>query len=431
MNQLLILRHTRRLAVLLAAIAAHGLNGLVAAESEVLVSTPSPPIERGFRFLVVSEDGKPVDGIPFKYSFFVTEKKPEGALADKMIADKLILSTNGGIIEVPKHHFHDFFAKVKDSELASSPDWTQDRKSRDQIYNWRTKNAANPYDTTLGAAKPGFDAVFQVQSKKGLPSILRYEFRHHQVPCDGTPAPLNIVGGYPHMLKTQPQMWLDLNSVPPEEKDVIITIQRPDQELLPENSEKRPIAKPGRVPWIIEGKTLRFAHFAPDTDLSTDYRVRTWTQRIEVQPSEPDGVIISGPSVFIIDDAQSVRLWAMLPGKKPIVFPLECTIMPSPHSWRVKRLVYAVNFEVIFPLSPGERFHNDVRMPHWQELGRIKSPLDHAEQLTTIRTAAIAVPFPPDLTTVPLLRYDTKPSPLPGDEWYKGPTPVLLTPIKP
>ena len=421
MNPLFTLRPVRYLSSLLVILGALGLHGLVAADSETPVPPASAPIERGFRFLVVSEDGKPVDGIPLRYGFSIRKRLPDGKLIEPEVAGDEVLSANGGIVAVPKHSFHKFFIGFEVDEW-DSPDWTLDHKSREQGYAWSTEKAGN-LNATLGPAKPGFDAVFQVQSKKGLPSILRYEFRHHQVPCDGTPAPLNIVGGYPHMLKTQPQMWLDLNSVPPAEKDVIITIQRPDQELLRENSEKRPVAKPARVPWIIEGKTLRFAHFASDTDLSMDYRVRTWTQRIEVQPSEPDEA--KG------DGEQSVRLWAMLPGKKPLVFPMQCTILPSPHSWRAKKLVYAVDFEVIFPLTPGERFHNDVRMPHWRELGRSKLPLDHAEQLSAIRTAAIAVPFPVDLTTVPLLRYDTNPSPLPGEKWYTGPSPVLLTPLKP
>jgi hypothetical protein len=47
-----------------------------------------------------------------------------------------------------------------------------------------------------------------------------------------------------------------------DEPDVVITINRPDRTVLP--AETPGMTLPQQMEWVLEGRTLRFAHFAAD-----------------------------------------------------------------------------------------------------------------------------------------------------------------------
>ena len=283
-----------------------------------------------------------------------------------------------------------------------------DSKTSSQFFDWDVYRKKNPDQSVLAPPVPGFDAVFKVLSKQGISNLVRYNYYHDRVPCDGTPTPLRILEGPSAQAKTV------------EQADVVISIMRPDQEILPTKPGEPNIAKPLRVPWVLESKTLRFAHFAPDTDLSADYRHRTWTQRLDIQPTHPDDETSEG--------AQELRLWALLPGETPLVIPLKCFMRVSFDSRDLGKAVYSVNFEVILPLAPCTRYHPDlVSLAHYTDLAPEISGEAIDARVNPIRASAIAHAFPEDMKTTPVLRYDTNPT-LP---WNRRTLPVLLPSDKP
>ena len=378
----------------------------------VLGAVEIPPIERSFRFLVVGEDGKPADGIPINWNSEMEDGlNAFGGRQGKNVARKILLSANGGIVDIPKHEFSTFSVAINASELKKSSVWMVDSKSTSQSFGWHIYRIDNPQTYTLGPPTPGFDAVFKVLSKKGISNLIRYNVRHKQVPCDGTPTPLRVLGGPSAEVKN------------PEEADVVVTIKRPDQEIFSKESGKPYFAKPLRVPWVLESKTLRFAHFASYTDLSADYRHRTWTSRLEIRPTHPDHETSEG--------WQKLRLWAMIPGEKPLVVPLKWSIGFSFDSQKINKIVYEVGCEVILPLAPCTRYHPDMlSIEHYRNLAPEISGEAINVRLNPIRAAALAHPFPANMTTAPVLRYDTNPNPH-GEVWEWRTLPVLLPSDKP
>ena len=371
----------------------------------------APPTEQSFRFLVVGENGKPADGVPFLWTSELANgvDKLYGGRTSKVVARKVLLSANGGVVDIPKHAFSHFQISIWTDDLKNSAVWMVDSKTNSQYASWEVNRIKNPETQALGPPTPGFDAVFKVLSKKGISNLIRYNVNHKQVPCDGTPTPLRVLGGPSAEVKN------------PADADVVITIKRPDQEIFSKEAEKIGIAKPLRVPWTLESKTLRFAHFATDTDLSADYRLRTWTQRLEIQPTHPD-------HDRAIQGVQELRLWAMISGEKPLVVPLTCRIGLSLDSRSLGKAVYSVNFEVLLPLAPCTRYHPDLlSLGHYRSLAPEISGEAISARLNPIRAAALVTPFPADMTTTPVLRYDT--NPIPQRDWST--LPVLLPPDKP
>ena len=364
------------------------------------------PTERAFRFQVVGDDGKPVDGIPIRWISEIEDgQNAFGGRFYNEVARKVILSAKGGIVEIPSHKFGTFSVSIVTEDLMKSTDWMVDSKTSSQSFRWDVYDIDNPQTHVFGPPTPGFDAVFKVLSKKGISNLIRYNVGYKQVPCDGTPTPLRVLGGPSAQVKN------------PADADVVITIKRPDQESFSKESGLLGVAKPLRVPWVLESKTLRFAHLASNTDLSADYRHRTWADRLEVEPTHPDHAMSQG--------AQKLRLWALIPGDRPLVVPLTCYISLSYDSEKIGKAVYSVRFEVILPLAPCTRYHPDL----WS-LGGLAPEISGDAinvRLDPIRVAALAHPFPADLTTTSVLRYDTNPK-LPWD-WRT--LPVLLPPDKP
>ena len=371
-----------------------------------------PPIERAFRFLVVDDNGKTAEGVPISWiSEVYVGRNAYGGHLTKEVDRNLVLSDKDGVVEVEKHKFGAFQCQLKLEELKKSPVWMVDSKTNSQFLTWDVYRKNNPEMYALGPPIPGFDAVFKVLSKQGISNLYRYNSRHMQVPCDGTPTPLRVLGGPSAQVKN------------PEEADVVITINRPDQEVFPKELDNPYVAKPLRVPWVLESTTLRFAHFAPDTDLSTDYRHRTWTQRLAFLPSNPDHPTSQG--------AQELRLWAMIPGEKPLVVPIKCRICLSFESEKINKAVYVFTFEVILPLAPCTRYHPDMlSIGHYTGLAPEISGDAINVRLNPIRAAALDHPFPDDVMTTPVLRYDTNPRPQ-GEVWDWRLPPVLLPADKP
>jgi len=363
-----------------------------------------PPTEQSFRFLVVNDKGEPAGGVPLSYisEVFVGLNGFGGRLT-KEVGRNIILSNQEGLVEISKHKFGTFQIRIKESELKKSSVWMLDSATSSQSFSWDVYRKNNPEFRALGAPAPGFDAVFKVLSKQGISNLVRYNCFHDRVPCDGTPTPLRVLGGWSAQVKL------------PDQTDVIITINRPDQEILPRKPGEPHIAKPLRVPWVLEGKTLRFAHFASDTDLSADYHHRTWANRLEIQPTHPDHETSQG--------AQTLRLWVMIPGDPPLVVPMKCSIHLSYDSTDLGKVVYSVNFEVILPLAPCTRYHPDlISLAHYTDLAPEISGEAIDARVNPIRAAAITHAFPDDLMSMPILRYDTNPT-LPWD-WRT--LPVLL-----
>ena len=373
----------------------------------------APPTEQSFRFLVVGENGKPADGVPFLWTSELANgvDKLYGGRTSKVVARKVLLSANGGVVDIPKHAFSHFQISIWTDDLKNSAVWMVDSKTNSQYASWEVNRIKNPETQALGPPTPGFDAVFKVLSKKGISNLIRYNARHNQVPCDGTPTPLRVLGGPSAEVKN------------PEEADVVVTIKRPDQEIFSKESGKPYFAKPLRVPWVLESKTLRFAHFASDTDLSADYRHRTWTSRLEIRPTHPDHETSEG--------WQKLRLWAMIPGEKPLVVPLKWSVGFSFDSQKINKIVYEVGCEVILPLAPCTRYHPDMlSIEHYRNLAPEISGEAINVRLNPIRAAALAHPFPANMTTAPVLRYDTNPNPH-GEVWEWRTLPVLLPSDKP
>ena len=373
-----------------------------------------PPVEKSFRFLVIDDRGHPAEGVPLSWitEVFVGFNAYGGRLT-KEVERKITLSGKDGIVEIKKQKFGTFQCLIKLEELNKSSVWMVDSKTRSQFFDWDVYRKKNPDQSALAPPAPGFDAVFKVLSKQGISNLVRYNNNHYRVPCDGTPTPLRVLGGPSAQVKN------------PDQMDVVMTISRPDQEILPRKpGEPNPsIAKPLRVPWVLESKTLRFAHFAPDTDLSADYRHRTWTQRLEIQPTHPDHERSQG--------RQALRLWAMIPGDPPLVVPIKCRIHVSFDSRDLGKAVYLVNFEVILPLAPCTRYHPDLfSLAHYTDLAPEISGETIDARVNPIRAAAIAHAFPADLKTTPVLRYDTNPNPQ-GEGWQMNAPSVLLPSDKP
>jgi hypothetical protein len=377
----------------------------------VLAALEIPPTERSFRFLVVNDGGEPAEGVPLIWvSEVYIGLNAYGGRLTKEIERKIIFSGKDGTVQIPKHKFSTFSIAIRREELKSSSVWMVDSKTQSQSFYWDVYYRENPQNGVLGPPTPGFDAVFKVLSKQGISNLYRYNSRHMQVPCDGTPTPLRVLGGPSAQVKN------------PEEADVVITITRPDQEIFAKESKKPEIAKPLCVPWVLESTTLRFAHFADDTDLSTDYRHRTWTQRLEVLPTHPDHAASDGWQV--------IRLWAMIPGEKPLVVPVACSVGLSFDSRTLNKAVYEAGFEVILPLAPCTRYHPDLlSIGHYTDLAPEISGDAINLRLDPIRAGARAHPFPTDLITTPVLRYDTNPNP--QGEGYQMKPPVLLPADKP
>ena len=87
----------------------------------VLGAVEIPPIERSFRFLVVSEDGKPVDGIPIYWSSEMEDGlNAFGGRQGKNVARKVLLSANGGVVDIPKHQFSTINVAINEEELEKS-----------------------------------------------------------------------------------------------------------------------------------------------------------------------------------------------------------------------------------------------------------------------------------------------------------------------
>lgn len=368
-----------------------------------------PPTERSFRFLVVDDNGKPAEGVPIIWIASIENGVNKfGGRTSKEVMRKTLISANSGVVEIPKHQFSFLQVAINTEELEKSNVWMVDSKTTSQSFRWDVYRIDNPHGTTFGPPTPGFDAVFKVLSKQGISNLVRYNYYHDRVPCDGTPTPLRILGGPSAQAKTV------------EQADVVISIMRPDQEILPTKPGEANIAKPLRVPWVLESKTLRFAHFAPDTDLSADYRHRTWTQRLDIQPTHPDDETSEG--------FQELRLWAMISGETPLVIPLKCYLRVSFDSRDLGKAVYSVNFEVILPLAPCTRYHPDlVSLAHYPGLAPEISGEAIDALVNPIRAAAIVHAFPEDMKTTPVLRYDTN-STLP---WNRRTLPVLLPSDKP
>jgi hypothetical protein len=369
-----------------------------------LTALEVPPTERSFRFLVADDHGEPAEGVPLHWiSEIYVGLNAYGGRLTKEVVRKTMISGKDGVVEIPKHTFGTCLVSIKDLELRDSAVWMLDSKTRSQFIHWDVYRKLNPENGALGAPVPGFDGVFKVLSKQGISNLARYNIYYKQVPSDGTPTPLQVLG------RSSAQGKI------PEQVDVVMTINRPDQAVLPRKPGEAGIAKPLRVPWVLEGKTLRFAHFAPDTDLSADYHHRTWTQRLDIQPTHPDHETSEG--------AQALRLWALIPGEPPLVVPLKCRIELSLDSTNLGKAVYLVNFEVILPLAPCARYHPDLlSIGHYTSIApQIPGEAIDA-RLDPIRAAAIAHVFPDDLITTPVLRYDTNPT-LPYD-WHT--LPVLL-----
>lgn len=372
--------------------------------SWAVVSFAFASTERSFRFLVVTDRGEPAEGVPM---IWISEvyRGFNGYLGrfTKEVERRIVISGKDGVVEIPRHRFGTFKFAVKDWDLRSSSTWMVDSKTASQRFYWDVYAQENPSMGARGTPVPGFDAVFKVLSKQGIANLVRYNTNHKRVPCDGTPTPLRVLGGPSAHAKMA------------EQTDVVITITRPDQEVIPKDMTKPGIAKPLRVPWVLESKTLRFAHFASDTDLSADYRHRTWAQRLEIQPTHPDHETSQG--------SQSLRFWAMIPGESPLVVPVTCRIGLSYDSWDLGKTVYSVNFEVLLPDAPCTRYHPDLRSLGYDLMltPEISGEAIDA-RLAPIRAAALAHPFPADLITTPVLRYDTNPT-LPWD-WRT--LPVLL-----
>ena len=372
-----------------------------------------PPTERAFRFLVVDDDGKPANDVPFFWLSEVEDGKDllYGGRTSKVVMRKIVISANGGVVDIPKHTFTHFQASIKEEELVKSAVWMVDSKTDSQYVTWEVYRKDNPEMYALGPPTPGFDAVFKVLSKQGISNLYRYNARHPRVPSDGTPTPLRVLGGPSAQVKTS------------DEADMVITINRPDQEVFAKELENPYVAKPLRVPWVLGSTSLRFAHFAPDTDLSTEYRHRTWTQRLEFLPSNPDHPTSLG--------AQELRLWAMIPGEKQLVVPVKCRICLSYESEKINKAVYAFTFEVILPLAPCTRYHPDMlSIGHYTDLAPEISGDAINVRLNPIRAAALDHPFPADLMTTPVLRYDTNPKPQ-GEVWEWSLPPILLPADKP
>lgn len=374
----------------------------------VLTALEVPPTERAFRFLVVNDGGRPAEGVPLVWISEVYDGlNSYGGRLTKVIERKDLLSGKDGVVEIPHHKFGVFKIAVRDRELRESSAWMLDSKTASQSFRWDVYYKLNPRNGALGTPAPGFDAVFKVLSKQGISNLVRYNTNHDRVPCDGTPTPLHILGRASAQVKI------------PEQVDVVMTINRPDQEILPRKIAEPNIAKPLRVPWVLESKTLRFAHFAPDTDLSSDYRQHTWTQRLEIQPTHPDHKASEG--------LQSLRLWALIPGESPLVVPIKCSIGLSYDSTDLGKAVYSVNFEVIVPLAPCTRYHPDlVSLAHYTDLAPEISGAAIDARVNPIRAAAIAHAFPDDVKMTPVLRYDTNPNP--QGEGYQMNTPSVLLP---
>ncbi len=379
---------------------------------DISMAADVPPVERPFRFLVVDGVGKPADGVPVYWSSEIEDGKNEhGGRRYKQVERKSINSGNGGVVEIPRHRFSNLSVAIDDQGLKQSATWMLDSVTATQLFSWDVYRLNNPLVHAIGPPTPGYDAVFKVLSKVGIAKLIRYNTRHKQVPCDGTPTPLRVLGGPSAQVKN------------PDEADVVITIKRPDQEIFSKESGLLGIAKPLRVPWILEGKTLRFAHFASDTDLSADCRPRTWVQRLEVEPSNSDHATSQG--------RQALRLWALIPGDPPLVIPLTCRLSLSFDSRALEKAVYSVNFEVIIPQGPHARFHHDLlSLAHYQELAPEISGEAIAQLMGPIRTTALTSTFPADLTTAPALRYDTTPNPQ-GEASNSRSSPVLLPSDKP
>ena len=373
-----------------------------------LMALEIPPTERSFRFLVVGNREEPAEGVPLIWISEVYDGlNAYGGRFTKEVERKIILSGKDGVVEIPRHKFGTCQITIKKDELKKSPVWMVDSKTISQSFRWDVYYKENPQTYTLGPPTAGFDAVFKVLSKQGISNLVRYNTNHDRVPCDGTPTPLHILGRASAQVKI------------PEQVDVVMTINRPDQEILPRKIAEPNIAKPLRVPWVLESKTLRFAHFAPDTDLSSDYRQRTWTQRLEIQPTHPDHKASEG--------LQSLRLWALIPGESPLVVPIKCSIGLSYDSTDLGKAVYSVNFEVIVPLAPCTRYHPDlVSLAHYTDLAPEISGAAIDARVNPIRAAAIAHAFPDDVKTTPVLRYDTNPNP--QGEGYQMNTPSVLLP---
>lgn len=372
--------------------------------SWAVVSFAFASTEQSFRFLVVTDGGEPAEGVPMIWISEVYRGfNGLGGRFTKEVERTTVLSGKDGIVEIPGHRFGAFNFAVKDWDLRSSTTWMVDRNTSSQSFRWDVYAQQNPSIGARGTPVPGFDAVFKVLSKQGIANLVRYNAKHKRVRCDGTPTPLRVLGGPSAHAKTA------------EQADVVITITRPDQEVIPKDLDKPHIAKPLRVPWVLESRTLRFAHFAPDTDLSADYHPRTWTQRLEIRPTHPDHETSQG--------SQSLRLWAMIPGDLPLVVPVTCRIGLSYDSWDLGKVVYSVNFEVLLPDAPCSRYHPDLlSLGHYLDLAPEISGEAIDARLNPIRAAALAHPFPADLVTTPVLRYDTNPT-LPWD-WRT--LPVLL-----
>jgi hypothetical protein len=372
-----------------------------------------PPTERAFRFLVVDEDGKPANDA---YFFWLSEVEDGrdliyGGRTSKVVMRKIVNSANDGVVDIPKHTFTHFQVSINQDELNKSKVWMVDRTTNSQSFRWDVYRNDNPYGTTEGPPTPGFDAVFKVLSKQGISNLYRYEARHRQVPADGTPTPLRLLG----------TSEARVNS--PDEADAVITINRPDQEVFAKELDSPFVAKPLRVPWTLESSTLRFAHFPPDSDLSADYQHRTWTQRLEFLPSNSDHPESLG--------AQEVRLWALIPGEKPLVVPVKCRICLSYESDKIRKTIYAFTFEIILPEAPCTRYHPDMLSPSYNtDLAPEIDQESIVARVGPIRAAALQFSFPDDLKTTPALRYDTNPKPH-GKIWEWRELPVLLPAEKP
>ena len=369
-----------------------------------------PPTERAFRFLVVDDNGKPAEGTPLKWIASIENGVNQyGGRTSKEVMRKILLSDSNGVVDIPKHQFSFLNIGFPTQELKQSTDWMVDSKTSSQFLTWDVYRKENPEMYALGPPTPGFDAVFKVLSKKGISNLIRYNVNHKQVPCDGTPTPLRVLGGPSAEVKN------------PADADVVITIKRPDQDLKPKDAPGVGLVLPQRVPWILQGKTLKFAHFSADTNPSADFRIRTWTDRIEVEPSNVDTSY----------GTHDVTLWVLMPGDTPMVFPMRCSINASFESRKLGRLVYEVNFQVCLPMTLGTRFHPDVcQWESWGSLASELSPTAIAPKVDPIRSKNFTHAFPTDLTTVPRLRYDTFPIP-PGKERMPDAPPVLLPSDKP
>ena len=127
-------------------------------------------------------------------------------------------------MEIPRHRFSNLSVAIDDQGLKQSATWMLDSVTATQLFSWDVYRLNNPLIQALGPPTPGYDAVFKVLSKVGIAKLIRYNTRHKQVPCDGTPTPLRVLGGPSAQVKN------------PDEADVVITIKRPDQEIFSKES---------------------------------------------------------------------------------------------------------------------------------------------------------------------------------------------------